>query len=73
MEQIPTVGRIVHVKRGDNPQPRAAIIAKAFPPTSIVNVALITEGGDTLGRTGVGHESTRTSPEQECWDWPARS
>jgi hypothetical protein len=68
----PSVGRIVHVKRGDNPQPMAAIIAKVLPPTSIVNVALIMPSGDTVGRPGIAHESTRTSPEQECWSWPER-
>lgn len=70
--QTPTVGRIVHVKRGDNPQPKAAIVAKVHPPTSLVNVALITESGDAIGRIGIGHESSRTSPEQECWSWPPR-
>lgn len=68
----PTVGRIVHVKRGDKPEPKAAIIAKVYAPTLIVNVALVLESGDTVGRTGIGHESTRTSAEQECWSWPPR-
>ncbi len=63
----PTIGRIVHLNRGANFKPSAAIIA-GINPDETVNLAAFNEGGAPFNAVCV----RGPSPDPGCWNWPPR-
>lgn len=76
MSQVPTVGRIVHVRYADRCQ--AAVVVRAWSETTL-NLVVFRDGSNDAGDGGVGSDLTRwltsaTLSEESGnhWHWPER-